>query len=143
MSTTVLESLIDTTYDSVEGYKKASETASSPQLKAKFNECAGKRQELLNKLNAELQRHGGDLVTKGTFTGQLHRMWTDISDLFQSGDETALDRVEEGEAYLAKKFEEALEHTDLDPGTRSVIQAAHAEIAASARKADAAESAHD
>lgn len=133
---TVLESLIDTVHDSIEGYRKAAEIANAPHIKQAFTEQMGRRQQTLDTLNNELVRVGGELVTKGTLTGELHRMWISITDLFGTDDKTAVERVEEGEDYLAKKFEEALEHTDLDAQTRSVIQQAHAEIKQGERLAD-------
>lgn len=131
-----LETLIDTIYDSVEGYRKAAEKADSPDLKRILTQQAGKRQQTLDALNAELTRIGGDLITKGTATGGLHRLWVDITSLFASGDETAAERAEEGEDYLAKKFEEALEHTDLDPTTRAAIQSAYTEVKEGERLTD-------
>ncbi|KPF63549.1 ferritin-like domain-containing protein [Porphyrobacter sp. AAP60] len=136
VNTAALETLIDTTYDSVEGYRKAGETAKSPELKRILSEQAAKRQKTLDKLNAELTRLGGNLVTKGTATGGLHRLWMDLTDLFASGDKVAVERVEEGEDYLAKKFEQALEATDLDPTTRSVVQSALSEIREGERMTD-------
>lgn len=127
-STTVLETLTDTVFDSVEGYRKAADKATSPQLKQALTERAQRRQATLDQLNNALQRQGGNLVTKGTTAGALHRLWTDVSDLFGSGDATAAQRVEEGEDYLATKFEEALKTDDLDPQVRAVIQAAYSEI---------------
>lgn len=127
-STTVLETLTDTVFDSVEGYRKAADKASAPHLKQALTERAQRRQATLDQLNSALQRQGGELVTKGTTAGALHRVWTDITDLFDSGDDAIASRVEEGEDYLAGKFEEALKTDDLDPQVRSVIQAAYTEI---------------
>lgn len=142
-NTTALETLIDTTYDSVEGYRKASETAMSPELKRILSDQAAKRQKTLDALNAELTRLGGKLVTKGTATGGLHRLWLDLTNLFESGDKAAVERVEEGEDYLAGKFEEALKATDLDPTTRSVIQTALGEVREGERLTDRLEEQYD
>ena len=142
-NTTALETLIDTTYDSVEGYRKASETAKSPELKRILSDQAAKRQKTLDALNAELTRLGGNLVTKGTATGGLHRLWLDLTNLFESGDKAAVERVEEGEDYLAGKFEEALKATDLDPTTRSVIQTALGEVREGERLTDRLEEQYD
>lgn len=133
---TTLETLIDTTYDSVDGYRKASETAKSPELKRILSEQAAKRQATLDTLNAELTRLGGNLVTKGTAAGGLHRLWLDITNLFESGDKAAAQRVEEGEDYLAEKFEEALKRSDLDPATHTVIQRALNDIREGERMTD-------
>lgn len=134
--TTSLETLVDTTYDSVEGYRKASDTAKSPELKRILSEQAAKRQATLDALNAELTRLGGNLVTKGTATGGLHRLWMDLTDLFESGDKAAVERVEEGEDYLADKFEDVLRAANLDPATRTVVEAALSEIRDGERMTD-------
>lgn len=135
-NTTALETLIDTTYDSIEGYRKASETAKSPELKRILSEQAAKRQKTLDALNADLTRLGGNLVTKGTATGGLHRLWLDITNLFESGDKAAAQRVEEGEDYLADKIEEVLKRGDLDATTRAVVQSALDEVRESERLTD-------
>ena len=143
VTTNVLETLIDTAFDSVEGYRKASETAKSPELKRILSEQAAKRQKTLDALNAELTRLGGNLVTKGTATGGLHRLWMDLTDLFANGDKVAVNRVEEGEDYLADKFEEVLKSTDLDPTTRSVIQTALGDVREGERLTDRLEEQYD
>lgn len=143
ISKTTLESLIDTTYDSVAGYRKAAELAKSGELKRILQAQAEKRQATLDMLNAELVRVGGELVTKGTMAGGLHRVWSNITALFENGDEAAVERVEEGEDYLAKKFEEALDHADLDPATRAVIERAAAEVKEGERLTDQLEKRYD
>jgi uncharacterized protein (TIGR02284 family) len=135
-NTTALKTLIDTTYDSIEGYRKASETAKTPELKRILAGQATKREGTLSALNAELSRLGGELVTKGTATGGLHRLWVDITNLFESGDEAAVERAEEGEDYLMEKFETFLERADLDPMTRSAITEALSEIREGERLTD-------
>lgn len=140
---TIIETLTDTTYDSVEGYRKAAETAKTPALKQILTEQGNKRQATLDKLNAELQRLGGNLVTKGTAAGELHHLWVKLTSLFENGDEAATERVEEGETYLAKKFEEALENDMLDPMSAAVVREAHAEILAGKRMAEQLENAYD
>lgn len=135
-SKTTIETLIDSTYDSIDGYRMAAGKAESPELKSILLEQAEKRTRTLDNLNNELVRLGGELITKGTATGSLHRLWVNITSLFESGDETAVERTEEGEDYLAKKFEQALEHADLDQATHAVIQSAYAEIKEGERLTD-------
>ena len=81
-------------------------------------------------------RQGGDLMTKGTMAGSLHQVWLKVTELFQSGDRAAIERVQEGENYLAEKFETALEETDLDSQSRAVIQRAMTEIRQGEQLAD-------
>lgn len=127
-SRTVLETLIDTVYDSLSGYHNASDAADSQAVKSAFANQIERRQSTLDMLNQELVRQGGELVTKGTMAGGLHQVWLKVTELFQSGDRAAIDRVQEGEDYLAGKFETALEETDLDSQTRAIIQRALTEI---------------
>ncbi|MGI8942726.1 MAG: ferritin-like domain-containing protein [Qipengyuania sp.] len=142
-NTTNLETLTDTTYDSVEGYRKAMEKAENPQLKQALQQRLDRRQETLAKLNAELQRQGGELRTKGTVTGELHRLWLGIADMFENGDEAAAERVEEGEDYLKGKFESALDDKDMDAQQRTVIQQCYAEICEGERFGDMIEHQYD
>ena len=142
-STSILRTLADTTYDSVLGYRKAAEKADSPNLKRVLEQRAQEREQTLAKLNAELQRHGEEPVTSGTTAGWMHRKFIEISNLFESGDETAAERVEEGEDYISTKFSEALDDDDLDPQTREAIAEVYGEIQRGERFADQLEATID
>lgn len=71
-SRTVVETLIDTVYDSIEGYRRAGETADTAGLKTVFSNQIDRRRRTLEMLNQELGRLGGEVITKGTMTGALH-----------------------------------------------------------------------
>lgn len=143
MATTTIKTLTDTTFDSVEGYRKAIEKADSPHLKQALQKRLEAREKTLGQLNAEVQRQGGELVTKGTVSGELHQMWLGITDMFESGDEAAAERVEEGEDYLKSKFEAALDDRDMDAQQRTVIQQCYAEICEGERFGDMIEKQYD
>ncbi|ESZ86122.1 MAG: hypothetical protein Q27BB25_15750 [Blastomonas sp. CACIA14H2] len=132
----ILKTLAETSFDSVAGYRKAAEMANSPQLMGILTQQAQKRQSTLDALNQELVRVGGDAVTSGTTAGGLHRLWADITSLFEKGDEAAAERAEEGEDYLLKKFEAALKDQDIDPAARSVIEKAYLEVKEGERLTD-------
>ena len=129
MSNTTFKSLADTTLDSVEGYRKAIEKAKSPHLKQALQRRLEAREATLESMNGELRRQGDELVTKGTVTGDLHRLWTEIADLFENGDQAAAERVEEGEYYIKAKFEKALKGDTLSAEERAVVQSCFNEIA--------------
>lgn len=132
----VLKSLTDTAFDSIEGYGKAAEKAKDPNLKTALLKRREKREKTVAALNAEIQRQGGELVTKGTMTGEAHQLWMSITDAFEDGNEAAAERVEEGEDYLKNKFESALKDDDLDPQSRMVVQQCYAEISDGERFGD-------
>ncbi|EDL47972.1 PA2169 family four-helix-bundle protein [Erythrobacter sp. SD-21] len=136
MATTVFKSLTDTTFDSVEGYRQAGEKADSPQLKQALQQRCNQRESTLRQMNAELERQGDGLVTTGSMTGEAHQMWQSISSAFESDDEAAAERVEEGEDYIKGKFEEALEGNQLEAQERAVVEQAYNEICEGERFGD-------
>ena len=143
MATGTFKSLVDTVFDSVEGYRKASEKATSASLKSALGERLTKRQQTLTAMNDELRRQGDELVTKGTATGGLHRIWTDITSAFEDGNEAAAERVEEGEDYLKDKFKSALEDDDISMEERTVVQQCYAEVSEGERFGDMIARQHD
>ncbi|MXP09196.1 PA2169 family four-helix-bundle protein [Pseudoblastomonas halimionae] len=136
MSTTTFKSLTDTTFDSVEGYRKAAEKADSAQLQQALQQRRQQREQTLQQMNAELQRQGDQLVTEGTMTGEAHQLWASITTAFENNDEAAAQRVEEGEDYIAKKFSEALESDQLEAQERAVVQQCYDEICQGERFGD-------
>ncbi|MBV7257180.1 PA2169 family four-helix-bundle protein [Pacificimonas sp. WHA3] len=143
MSSTVLQTLTDTAIDSLKGYELAAERAKSPELKQVLVDQAAKRRATVEMLKTEVARQGGTLTTEGTVTGDLHRIWTKVADLFQSGDAVAAESVEEGEDYISQKFWHALDKGDLDPAVRPTVQAAYDEISAGERLTDRLEKYYD
>ncbi len=137
-----LKSLADTTYDSVKGYRMASEKAQTPQLKQQLAQCAEKRSQTLDTLNSQLTQMGCEQAD-GTVAGSLHQMWGEITDLFENGDEAAVERVEEGEDYISGKFKEALENVQFDAGSKQVVQKAYEEIQAGERMSNRLEQQYD
>ena len=143
MSSTTFKSLTDTTFDSVEGYRKAAEKADSPQLQQALNQRLQQREQTLRQMNAELERQGDELVTKGTMTGEAHQMFASISDMFESGDEAAAERVEEGEDYIKNKFQEAIESDQLEAQERAVVEQCYNEICEGEQFGDMIEKQYD
>lgn len=143
MSSTVFKSLTDTTFDSVEGYRKAAATADSPQLQQALNQRCQQRERTLQQMNAELHRSGDELVTEGTVTGEMHQMWQSITSAFESNDEAAAERVEKGEDYIRGKFESALESDQLQASERQIVQQGYNEICEAERFADCLEKQYD
>lgn len=143
MASSVFKSLTDTTFDSVEGYRKAAELADSPQLTQALQQRCQQREQTLQQMNAELERQGDELVTKGTLTGDMHQMWQSITSAFESNDEAASERVEEGEDYLKGKFEAALDSNQLEAQERAIVQQGYDDICAGERFGDSIERQYD
>ncbi|WBY17067.1 PA2169 family four-helix-bundle protein [Erythrobacteraceae bacterium WH01K] len=139
----MFKSLTDTTFDSVEGYRKAAEKADSPQLKNALNQRCNQREATLSQMNSQLQSQGDELVTKGTVSGELHQMFASVADMFESGDEAAAERVEKGEDYLKSKFESALKSDQLEAGERTIVQQCYSEVCEGEKFGDMIEHQHD
>lgn len=132
----LLTSLVQTTIDSAEGYERAADHAKSNDLKQVLRNAAVERRQLVEKLNKELVRLGGQRQDSGSTTGKAHQLWTRISTAFKDKNEAATERVEEGEDYIDNRFREALDEKDWDPTTRQVLQEAHAQVKQGERLTD-------
>ena len=138
-----LQTLTDTAVDSALGYEAAAEKAKNPGLKQTLREQAAKRRETVRMLNDEIVRLGGERRERGSTMGAAHRAFTSLADAFQDSNKAAVERVEEGEDYIEKKFRQALDNADLTPETRTVVERAYAEISAGERLADRLEEQFD
>ena len=132
-----LQTLTDTAIDSVKGYRTAAERAEHPVLKQKLAKQATKRQETVNLLNREITRLGGEPRSDGSTAGAVHRAWASLTDAIGDSNENAAERAEEGEDYIAKKFEEAIKDGELSPATLDVVRKAYTEIKEGERLTDA------
>lgn len=138
-----LETLTDTTIDSAIGYERAAEHAKSAALKETLATQATARRRLVEDLNAEIIRLGGQPRDSRSFSGSVHHAWTNIATMFDDADESAAERVEEGEDYIEKKFRNALDKEEFEPQTHQLLQRAHGEIAEGERLTDQLEEQYD
>ena len=143
MSSSTFKSLTDTTFDSVEGYRQAAEKADSAQLTQALNQRLQQREATLRQMNAELERQGDELVTKGTVTGEVHQMWQSITSMFGNSDDNVAERIEEGEDYIKNKFQEALDSDQLEGQERAVVQQCYNEICEGEQFGDMIEKQYD
>lgn len=123
--TTVLNTLIGTLIDSVEGYQKAAADTENSRFAEMFNARARERQQAVTKLQAAVAQMGGNPEDDGTTAGAVHRGWINLKEaVLGRDDEAIVNSVESGEDYLKEKFEAALRHTDLDPQARAAVDEA-------------------
>lgn len=129
---TILETLVATTCDSVEGYRDSAERIDDPILTEKFQQCAQKRNQVLGALQDRLVEVGGEKREEGTILGSIHRGFLGLKDAVTgSNPESIVNEVKNGETYLQEKFDAALKDDDLTMETRAVITRAASDIAAS------------
>lgn len=131
-----LKSLTQTTYDSVEGYRKAAEVAESPELKRALRQRADQRTRSLNVLNDHLAASGEAPVSAVSTSGTGHQLWLQISNAFRDGDANAAKQVEDGEDRLLDEFRDALNDEKLDPSTRGIVENVYSEVRSGERFGD-------
>jgi len=125
----VLNDLIATTIDSVEGYKDAAEDATSERYAAMFRERAQERAQVTNQLRAEVKRLGENAEDDGTILASAHRVFMDLRQAVTGNDDAAIIKeVERGEDHIKAKYEDALKDDDLDPACRAVVQQCYTSV---------------
>lgn len=127
----ILNDLIATTIDSVDGYTEAAKDSQSGRFTPLFTSRAQERRLVVGDLQAEVSRLGGDPEDDGTVLASAHRAFLSLKALVTGKDDKAIvDEVERGEDYIKAKFEDALQDTDLSPETKSAIGAAWGSVKA-------------
>lgn len=119
---TVLNSLIETTLDSVDGYRRSAEEATESRFASEFMSRATEREQVVRQLQGEVRRLGGTPEDDGSVLAAAHRAFLTIRDRATgSDDEAVIAEVDHGESYLRGKWETALKNDELSPETRSLI----------------------
>ncbi len=119
----VLNSLIETTIDSVDGYRRSAQEATNSRFSSEFLSRASEREEVVSKLREEVRRLGGNPEDDGSVLAAAHRAFLSLRDKVTGSDDSAIiAEVDHGETYLANKWEAALQDGGLSPQTRSLIQ---------------------
>ncbi len=125
-----LNSLIVTTLDSIDGYRKAAEETNAAQFKEIFLSRATERQTVVSDFQAKVRELGGNPEDDGTVLASAHRAFLGLRDKFTGArdDDAAIAEVERGEDHIKSKFESALGETDLDPAVRQLIEGGYASV---------------
>lgn len=122
---TVLNTLIATLLDSVEGYQKSAEDLDNEQYRRLFLERARERQAVVAKLQAAVGQLGGNPEDDSSTMGAIHRAFLDLKSAVMGRDDKAIiNEVERGEDYLKEKFETAMNNADLSAIARQAVNEA-------------------
>jgi uncharacterized protein (TIGR02284 family) len=127
----VLNSLIETTLDSAEGYREAAEATENPSLKTMFGQRAMRRKQLTGQLQAEVRTFGGEPDDDGSILAKAHRIFLDLQKTVTGGSEkSVIDEVERGEDFIKAKYEKAAQDRELPQVVSDLIREAFATIKA-------------
>jgi uncharacterized protein (TIGR02284 family) len=118
----VLNRLIETGRDVMDGFKTAADSVRDPALKRLFDTYAQQRAELVRELEEEVRRLGGTPQGGGSAGGALHRALMNIRAAVSGGDEHAvIVEAERGENLARTAYEEASSQAGLPEDVRNVI----------------------
>jgi len=121
----VLNTLLATLFDSIEGYEKSAADIRDPKIAQMFTSRAQERRQAATGLQQAVRAAGGEPEDEGSVAGAAHRMFLNLKQAVTGSDDQAIvNEVERGEDYLKEKFEAALNNTDLGATARSAVQTA-------------------
>lgn len=127
----VLNTLIATLLDSIDGYQKSAGDIDNQALADKFNARARERQSAVTKLQAAVASAGGNPEDDGTILASAHRAFLSLKEAVAGRDDKAIvGEIERGEDYLKGKFEAALAQADLSPTVRAAVEEAWTSVRA-------------
>lgn len=128
----VLNSLIETTLDSANGYEEAAENIPDGQLKTLFAERSRRRLDLSRQLQEEVRTFGGTPEHDQSMLGKAHNKFVDLKNAVMGGasEKAVIDEVERGEDVIKGKFEQAMRDNDLPANARAVVSQAYESIRA-------------
>ena len=124
----VLNSLIETTIDSVDGYREAAKETDKPNYKTMFEARSFERQKITSDLQGAVRTLGGDPEDDGTILAKAHRAFLDVKHALLRDEQAVVNSVETGEDFIKGKFEAALEDSAVSGTTRETIRRAYATV---------------
>jgi uncharacterized protein (TIGR02284 family) len=125
----VLNGLIATTIDSVDGYSEAAADSASGQFGAIFTGRASERRDVTHRLQGAVRGLGGQPEDDGTTLASAHRAFLKLKAAVTSRDEQAIvNEVEAGEDRIKAKYENALSDNDLSSPVKTVVQQCYVSV---------------
>lgn len=124
----ILNSLIETTLDSADGYGQAATKAANARYRDLFQQWSTERQQVVSELQGQVRILGGTPDEDGSVLAAGHRMFLKLRDSVTKGDESVVDEVERGEDFIKAKYEEALEDDELSTSVRDAVVRAYSSV---------------
>lgn len=124
----VLNSLIETTIDSADGYREAAKETDQPNFRTLFEARSFERQQVTADLQGAVRNLGGDPEDDGTILAKAHRAFLDVKHALLRDEQAVVNSVENGEDFIKAKFETALEDSAVSATTRETIRRAYTTV---------------
>jgi uncharacterized protein (TIGR02284 family) len=118
----VLNDLIQTSRDGINGFRTAAGSVKNSDAKAVFTTRVQLIERAASELEGEVRRLGGDPDRHGSVAGSVHRGWINLkSAITGKDDEAIIAECERGEDVAVKHYEDALKK-DLPTPLRLIVQ---------------------
>lgn len=124
----VLNGLIETTIDSVDGYREAAKETDNTAYRTLFERRSFERQQVAGELQGAVRSLGGEPEDDGSILAKAHRAFLDIKHALIRDEQAVVNSVENGEDHIKAKFERALEDSNVSATTRETIRRAYASV---------------
>lgn len=126
----VLNDIIETLQDGVDGYRRAAQDTETATLKMLFQGYADQRMNFKTEVQSMVAQLGGKAENTGSTAAKLHRGWIDLkSTLMGRNDEAILEECENGDTFALKTYEQAQkDDLDLPANVRTLLQSQHAGV---------------
>jgi len=125
----VLNSLIETTFDSAESYEKAADLARNPRVQELFKHKAEARGRLAEDLKQAVRNLEGQPAAQGSIVGPLHQGILVLRDTIgRNSDKPLIEEVKLGETFVRHRFEQAVRDPDLPADARARIARTFGEV---------------
>jgi len=119
---TILNSLIETTIDSVDGYRHSAGEATNPTFADIFRRRSQEREQVVARLRERVVELGGKPEEEGLLA-KAHRQFLSLRDAVTGRDDKAvIAEVDRGESYLNGKWEAALADKELSVETQRLLR---------------------
>jgi uncharacterized protein (TIGR02284 family) len=125
-----LNSLIEVTLDSAQGYMNAADEAKSSRFSTLFRERAEQRNEIAGRLQTRVKNHGGDPEMSGTTLGAAKRSFDNLKHKMTGTDASIIAEVEAGEDHVKEVYQKVILDIELSDPIRAAIESEFAQIQA-------------
>jgi uncharacterized protein (TIGR02284 family) len=118
----VLEDLIETCEDGINGFRAAADAVHNLDAKALFESRVARIRGAEDDLRAAVRRLGGDPPDHGHVAAPLHRGWINLKSAITGHDDDAIvAEVERGEDYAVQRYQAAVSK-GLPPEIRTMVE---------------------
>ena len=124
----VLNTLIQSTIDSADGYRLASTETDDPGHRDLFGRRSFERRQVAEELQSTVRALGGDPAADGSILAKAQRAFADVKHALMRDETGMIGAVETAEEAVRTRFEKALEDSHISATTRDTIRRAFSRV---------------